>query len=83
MFPKMFAFAERAWSSEGQWMKSQNLTEADQQFDVSWNVFANTIGQRGLPMINKAFDGVNHRSPQIGTSKEGQKNIQFPGYKEE
>ncbi|MFT4568387.1 MAG: hexosaminidase [Saprospiraceae bacterium] len=80
MFPKVFGFAERAWSSEGSWMNLQKSKKVDAQFDESWNVFANTVGQRGLPMIMKAFDGVNYREPQIGISKEGKRNIQFPGY---
>ena len=60
--------------------KRENI---DRRFDASWNVFANTIGQRGLPMVRKAFGITNNRKPQIGISENGNRNIQFPGYKEE
>ncbi len=81
IFPKMFGFAERAWSPAGSWMSKATREAVDMEFEKSWNRLANSIGKRGLPMIDKVFGGVNYRKPKVGVSQTGEKNIQYPGYK--
>lgn len=80
MFPKLLGFGERAWSQAGPWMRETERPKIDQSFDQQWNVFANTIGQRGLPMVKQALGITHNRQPQVGISPGGDRNIQFPGY---
>ncbi len=79
MYPKMFGFAQRAWSPKGEWMNYNTHKDVDREFEKSWNQFANTIGQKGFPMLDKIYGGIEYRHPRIGKNETGETRSQYPG----
>ncbi|MEL6389512.1 MAG: family 20 glycosylhydrolase [Bacteroidota bacterium] len=80
IYPKLLGFAERAWGQPGPWMSKSSPADVDETLAQEWNKFANTIGQRSLPMLDKIHGGLRYRKPQVGINAAGAKNIQYPGY---
>ena len=80
IYPKMFGFAERAWSPEGKWMQYEKAEDVDHEFQNQWNIFANSIGQKGLPMLDKMYDGIGYRKPKVGIGPNGEQAVEYPGY---
>jgi hexosaminidase len=82
VLPKLFAFAEKAWAAAPEWEKEPDLKIRTQKIEAAWNEFANRIGQRELPRLDRLFGGYNYRIPPPGAcSEEGmlKANISFPG----
>ena len=84
-YPKILGFAERAWSPAGPWMDETDTDKIENSYGRQWNVFANTIGQKALPLLDLVgVDGVQYRIPKPGvTFVNGQAiaNTSFPGLK--
>lgn len=92
IFPRLIALAERAWH-KATWAVPYNYLGAkyDQtsgvfnenlkhQRDQQWRLFANTLGQKELPKLDKA--NVTYRLPTVGAKVEQgvlYANIAFPG----
>jgi hexosaminidase len=84
MLPKLFGFAETAWSKEKVWENIQNETERNQTLAGSWNIFANAIGRKELPRLSYLNGGYNYRVPTAGLKVENGKvyaNSTYPGIK--
>jgi len=80
--PKMLGLAERAWAGQAAWGEIENRESRVEAMDVSWNEFANVIGQREMPRLDYIFGGYNYRIPPPGGEiREGilHANIDFPG----
>ena len=81
--PRLIALAERAWSPDPRW---QDLPPARRDAAVAsaWNEFANRLGQRVLPALDRAL-GFAYRLPPPGAilRSEGQvmidANVALPG----
>lgn len=82
LFPKMLGYVERAWGGDPDWSTATSESEMKKQRLQEWNRFANTVGQKEIPRLEKMFGGFNHRIPKPGISvKEGNihANVQTPG----
>ena len=82
VFPKMLGFAERAWSPRGRWMNETDIDQIDAIYKEEWNLFANTVGQKALPMLDQFSDGIGYRIPEPGAIIEDGRliaNTAFPG----
>ena len=92
LFPRLFALAERAWHL-ADWAVPYNYSGAvysrkskvfsdklKAQRDEQWRTFANTIGQKALPKLER--EQVFYRLPTVGAIIENgqlKANIAFPG----
>jgi len=65
-FPRIVVLSERAWARQPNWSKQASMEERDALMAVSWNEFANRLGARELPRLDKAFGGVHYRIPPPG-----------------
>ena len=84
MLPKLFGFAETAWSKEKVWENIENETERNQTLASSWNIFANAIGRKEMPRLSYLNGGYNYRVPTAGLKVENGKvyaNSTYPGIK--
>jgi len=80
--PKMLGLAERAWAGQPGWASIKEKSKRELAEDEAWNVFANTLGQRELPRLDKIFGGYSYRIPLPGAIvKNGSVHatIQYPG----
>ena len=80
--PNLIVFAQRAWGAKESWLKLETATEQKPLLEKSWNVFANTIGQRQLLMISQLYGGLAYDLPKPGAIIDrGQLKVrqQFPG----
>lgn len=82
LFPKMLGYIERAWVGDPAWSDAESEEEMKTKRLVEWNVFANLIGQKEIPRLEKLRGGFNHRIPKSGVMvKDGMiyANVQTPG----
>ena len=82
MLPKLFGFAESAWSKERVWENIEDKDKRENVMDSQWNVFANSLAQKELPRLSYANGGYNYRIPLPGAIILDGKlmaNIEFPG----
>jgi len=84
-YPKILGFAERAWSPAGPWMDEVDSDIIESTFQKQWNIFANTVGQKVLPLLDhKGAGGLRYRIPEPGVTFVNGKaiaNTSFPGLK--
>ena len=83
-YPKILGFAERAWSPVGSWIEEVDEQKIKEAYEEEWNVFANTIGQKLLPMYDNIGDGLQYRIPEPGitfVNDQLHANTAFPGLK--
>jgi hexosaminidase len=59
--PKMLALAERAWYGQADWGDIADREERNGAVDEAWNIFANTLGQREFPRLDRLYGGYNYR----------------------
>ncbi len=86
-FPKLLGLAERAWAQAPAWATAADPAERDRLQTAAWNEFANRLGQRELPRLDRiATDrfagGVGYRLPPPGAVIEGGRlhaSTAFPG----
>lgn len=81
IFPKMLGYIERAWAGDPDWSNAKTEGEMKELRAQQWNVFANAVGQRELPKLEKIF-GINQRVPKPGVVvRDGLifANVQTPG----
>jgi len=80
--PRIISLAERAWVPEQPWMNIENRSDRIEVRAVAWNEFANRLGQRELPRLDRMNDGYHYRIPPPGAMIEEGKlkaNISLPG----
>jgi hexosaminidase len=81
-FPKLLGLAERAWAAQPAWARIEDKRERRRAQAAAWNEFANRLGQRELPRLDRLLGGVAYRLPPPGAViEEGllQVNASFPG----
>lgn len=59
--PKMLGLAERAWYGQAVWGDIADRAERNAAVDAAWNVFANTLGKREFPRLDRLNGGYNYR----------------------
>ncbi len=82
LFPKMLGYVERAWVGDPDWSNAESESEIKAKRLQDWNRFANLVGQKEIPRLEKMFGGFQHRITKPGlVVKEGKvfANVQTPG----
>ena len=82
LLPKLFGFAESAWTSDRVWETIENETKREEVIKKDWNIFANSLGQRELPRLGYLNGGYRYRIPPPGAVITGGKlyaSTSFPG----
>ncbi|MFW5973590.1 MAG: family 20 glycosylhydrolase, partial [Bacteroidota bacterium] len=65
-FPRILALAERAWAPEPDWTKIDDPDQREPAMEDAWNEFANRLGQRELPRLDRLAGGIGYRIPAPG-----------------
>ena len=82
LLPNLPVFSERAWSARPHWMTTTNVEEQIKAMNLDWNLFANMIGQRSLPMLNSIYGDIAYDLPKPGAIIENDMlkvSVPFPG----
>ncbi|WP_438022533.1 family 20 glycosylhydrolase [Sorangium sp. So ce233] len=82
IFPKLVSLAERAWAPDPAWAAEDDAQARAALLAEAWNRFANSLGQRELPRLDRLSGGVDYRLPLPGARiEDGQlmANVAFPG----
>lgn len=80
--PKMLGLAERAWRGQASWGDIANREARNAAVDEAWNVFANALGRREFPRLDRLFGGYDYRlAPPGAKVVDGQLvvNTAYPG----
>jgi hexosaminidase len=80
--PKMLALAERAWYGQAPWGDIADRGERDAAIDEAWNAFANALGVREFPRLDRMHGGYNYRLAPPGARVENGRllvNTAYPG----
>lgn len=80
--PKMLGLAERAWYGQADWGDIADRAERNRAVDAAWNVFANTLGKKEFPRLDRLFGGYNYRLAPPGAKVENGRlfaNTAYPG----
>ena len=80
--PRMIALAERAWAPDPGWEQVADPHERAERAARDWNAFANRLGQRVLPRLDRAPQPWDYRLPPPGARvADGllHANVELPG----
>jgi len=80
--PRMVALAERAWAPDPGWCGIRDPAARAAGIEADWNEFANRLGQRELPRLDRAPLAYGYRLPPPGVLREGRTlraNVALPG----
>lgn len=80
--PRLLALAERAWSPDPGWRLIADARARARRIDADWNEFANRLGQRELPRLDRAPLAYGYRLPPPGVQLRGgeiRASIALPG----
>jgi hexosaminidase len=80
--PKMLGLAERAWYGQPEWGSIADRTRREAAIDAAWNVFANALGRRELPRLDRFGGGYDYRLSPPGAIVENARlvvNTEYPG----
>jgi hexosaminidase len=80
--PKLFAYAEKAWSKVPKWETESDAGKRIQAIENDWNELANRIGQNEFARLDKLSGGFAYRIALPGAVIENdtlKANISFPG----
>jgi hexosaminidase len=83
LLPKLFGLAERAWAPDPDWSRERNPGKSDSLYRDAWSRFANVVGQRELPRLDREMPGLNYRIPTPGLKVEGgmvYASLELPGF---
>jgi hexosaminidase len=80
--PKMLGLAERAWYGQADWGNITDRGERNKAIDAAWNVFANTLGKREFPRLDRLHGGYSYRLAPPGATVDNGRlvvNTAYPG----
>jgi len=80
--PKMLGLAERAWYGQADWGSIADREERNEAIDAAWNVFANSLGKREFPRLDRLYGGYNYRLAPPGARVDNGRlvvNTAYPG----
>ncbi len=83
LFPRLLAFAQKAWAKEAAWETEVDSVIYRQQFDKSLRDFYGVVGKQELPKLDHVAGGVHYRIPSVGVKvREGSvyANCELPGF---
>lgn len=82
LLPKLLGLAERAWSPEPDWAIEKDSVKSEALYQQAWSRFANVLGKRELPRLDRYSGGYQYRLPLPGAVVQNGKvnaNVQLPG----
>ncbi|MDN4054766.1 family 20 glycosylhydrolase [Massilia sp. YIM B02763] len=82
VMPRMIALAERAWAPEPGWSAIADPAARSAAMQADWNAFANRLGQRELPRLDRPPLAWDYRLPPPGAVRAGdvvRANVALPG----
>jgi hexosaminidase len=59
--PKMLGLVERAWVGQAAWGDIADRARRNAAVDAAWNAFANVLGRREFPRLDRLYGGYNYR----------------------
>jgi hexosaminidase len=80
--PRLVALAERAWAPDPGWCEVGDPATRAARIEADWNEFANRLGQRELPRLDRAPLAYGYRLPPPGVLQAGRSvyaNVALPG----
>ncbi|MGD2134534.1 MAG: family 20 glycosylhydrolase [Gemmatimonadales bacterium] len=80
--PKMLGLAERAWYGQAAWGDIADRAERTAAVDAAWNVFANALGRREFPRLDRLHGGYHYRLAPPGAQVVNDRlvvNTAYPG----
>jgi hexosaminidase len=80
--PRLIALAERAWSPDPGWRRIADARQRAECIEGDWNEFANRLGQRELPGLDRAPLAYGYRLPPPGAMQDAgavHANVALPG----
>jgi len=80
--PRLVALAERAWAPDPGWCAIDDPIGRAAAIEADWNEFANRLGQRELPRLDRAPLAYGYRLPPPGVLRAGRTihaNVALPG----
>ena len=80
--PRLIALAERAWAPDPGWCAIADAGGRAAAMASAWNEFANRLGQRELPRLDRAPLAYGYRLPPPGVLRDGdvvRANVALPG----
>jgi hexosaminidase len=83
MVPKLFGLAERAWAPDPAWATERDPAKSESLYREAWSRFANVIGKRELPRLDREVPGLNYRVPTPGLAAEAgmvRCSAELPGF---
>jgi hexosaminidase len=83
LVPKLLAFAERAWAKDPEWAREKDPAKAQALFEAAYSVFANVVGQRELPRLDRETPAWLYRIPKPGLAVVGGQvrvSLEIPGF---
>ena len=81
--PNLLSLAERAWAPEPEWVKEKDKAKSDALFREAYSAFANVVGRRELPRLDRETPAWNYRIPKPGLKVEGATvltSLEIPGF---
>src|SRR5437870_13404045 len=83
MLPQLFGLAGRARPPNPDWEREGDPAKSKSQSRQAWSRFANVLGQRELPRLDREVPGLNYRIPTPGLNVEGgavHTSMELPGF---
>ena len=80
--PNLAVFSERAWADRPHWMDMNRPDAQIKAMNLDWNLFANMLGQRSLPLLNSIYVELAYDLPKPGAVIENDMlkvSVPFPG----
>ncbi len=80
--PNLPVFSERAWAARPHWMGMNRPDAQIKAMNLDWNLFANMLGQRSLPLLNSIYVDLAYDLPKPGAVIENDTlkvSVPFPG----
>ncbi len=83
LVPKLYGLAERAWAPEPEWARERDRAKSDALFRDAYSAFANVVGKRELPRLDRESPVWSYRIPKPGLKVEGgqvRASLEIPGF---
>jgi hexosaminidase len=83
LLPKLLGLAERAWAHEPDWAREKDQPKSDALSRDAWSSFANVVGKRELPRLDRESPAWSYRIPMPGLAVvDGQlrASLEIPGF---
>ena len=81
--PTLLALAERAWAPEPAWALEKDAAKSETLFRDAYSAFANAVGKRELPRLDRETPAWGYRIPKPGLKAvDGQlkASLEIPGF---